>query len=106
MSINAKPSLTMPAPRAPINQGIDTNNALVQSHNAIYQQLLAQISEKNTYDNAIVTLNPYATAPISLYLGVWVETSEAVFIEVIDSEKTQFLSCINIKFILVLILFR
>lgn len=88
MSINAKPSLTMPAPRAPINQGIDTNNALVQSHNAIYQQLLAQISEENTYDNAIVTLNPYSTAPLSLYLGVWVETSEAVFIEVIDSEKT------------------
>lgn len=88
MNVNQQSSLTMPAPRAPVNQKIDTDNAMVQNHNAIYQQLLAQIREDNTYTHAVITLNPYGTAPLSLYLGVWVETSEAIDICVFDSEQT------------------
>ncbi|EDT8877883.1 arylsulfatase [Salmonella enterica subsp. enterica] len=52
-----------------MNQKIDTDNAMVQNHNAIYQQLLDQIREDNTY-HAVITLNPYGTAPLSLYPGV------------------------------------
>lgn len=70
MNVNQQSSLTMPAPRAPVNQKIDTDNEMVQNHNAIYQQLLAQIREDNTYTHAVITLNPYGTAPLSLYLGV------------------------------------
>lgn len=81
MNVNQQSSLTMPAPRAPVNQKIDTDNAMVQNHNAIYQQLLAQIREDNTYTHAVITLNPYGTAPLSLYLGVWVETSEPGIVE-------------------------
>ncbi len=50
-----------------MNQKIDTDNAMVQNHNAIYQQLLDQIREDNTYTHAVITLNPYGTAPLSLY---------------------------------------
>ncbi|HAF5787260.1 TPA: arylsulfatase [Salmonella enterica] len=53
-----------------MNQKIDTDNAMVQNHNAIYQQLLDQIREDNTYTHAVITLNPYSTAPLSLYPGV------------------------------------
>ncbi|EAB0346648.1 arylsulfatase [Salmonella enterica] len=53
-----------------MNQNIDTDNAMVQNHNAIYQQLLDQIREDNTYTHAVITLNPYGTAPLSLYPGV------------------------------------
>ncbi len=54
MDVNQQSSLTMPAPRAPVNQKIDTDNAMVQNHNAIYQQLLAQIREDNTYTHAVI----------------------------------------------------
>lgn len=70
MYVNQQSSLAMPAPRAPMNQKIDTDNAMVQNHNAIYQQLLDQIREDNTYTHAVITLNPYSTAPLSLYPGV------------------------------------
>ncbi|MGC0590694.1 arylsulfatase, partial [Salmonella enterica] len=70
MYVNQQSSLAMPAPRAPMNQKIDTDNAMVQNHNAIYQQLLDQIREDNTYTHAVITLNPYGTAPLSLYPGV------------------------------------
>ncbi|EAQ6133780.1 arylsulfatase [Salmonella enterica] len=53
-----------------MNQKIDTDNAMVQNHNAIYQQLLDQIREDNTYTHAVITLNPYGIAPLSLYPGV------------------------------------
>lgn len=39
-----------------MNQKIDTDNAMVQNHNAIYQQLLDQIREDNTYTHAVITL--------------------------------------------------
>ncbi|EHN2898415.1 TPA: arylsulfatase [Salmonella enterica subsp. enterica serovar Wien] len=70
MYVNQQSSLAMPAPRAPMNQKIDTDNAMVQNHNAIYQQLLDQIREDNTYTHAVITLNPYGIAPLSLYPGV------------------------------------
>lgn len=70
MYVNQQSSLAMPAPRAPMNQKIDTDNAMVQNHNAIYQQLLDQIREDNTYTHAVITLNHYGTAPLSLYPGV------------------------------------
>lgn len=80
--------VNMPAPREPINQKIDTNNALVLNHNAIYEQRLAEITQSNTCDKAIVTVNPYGTAPLSLYLGVWMDEAAALEINVVDSEAT------------------
>lgn len=56
--------VNLPAPRESINQKIDTNNALVLNHNAIYEQRLAEITQSNTCDKAIVTVNPYGTASI------------------------------------------
>lgn len=56
MYVNQQSSLAMPAPRAPMNQKIDTDNAMVQNHNAIYQQLLDQIRDDNTYAHAVITL--------------------------------------------------
>ncbi|VEA40139.1 arylsulfatase [Salmonella enterica subsp. enterica] len=69
MNKKSSSMVNMPAPREPINQKIDTNNALVLNHNAIYEQRLAEITQSNTCDKAIVTVNPYGTAPLSLYLG-------------------------------------
>lgn len=56
MYVNQQSSLAMPAPRAPMNQKIDTDNAMVQNHNAIYQQLLDQIRDDNIYTHAVITL--------------------------------------------------
>lgn len=40
----------------------------------------------NDYDNAIVTLDPYSTAPLSLYLGIWGKLNEDIKINVQDSK--------------------
>ncbi|HEF0007496.1 TPA: aryl-sulfate sulfotransferase, partial [Citrobacter braakii] len=73
-------------PRMPVNQKIDVDNATVLSHNAIYQTLLSAVMETNDYDNAIVTLDPYSTAPLSLYLGIWGKLNEDIKINVQDSK--------------------
>lgn len=70
----------------PVNQKIDVDNATVLSHNAIYQTLLSAVMETNDYDNAIVTLDPYSTAPLSLYLGIWGKLNEDIKINVQDSK--------------------
>ncbi|EOI7006504.1 arylsulfatase, partial [Salmonella enterica subsp. enterica serovar Kentucky] len=57
MNKKSSSMVNMPAPREPINQKIDTNNALVLNHNAIYEQRLAEITQSNTSDKAIVTVN-------------------------------------------------
>lgn len=88
MNKKSSSMVNMPAPREPINQKIDTNNALVLNHNAIYEQRLAEITQSNTCDKAIVTVNPYGTAPLSLYLGVWMDEAAALEINVVDSEAT------------------
>ncbi|HBJ7906350.1 MULTISPECIES: aryl-sulfate sulfotransferase [Salmonella] len=88
MNNKSSSMVNMPAPREPINQKIDTNNALVLNHNAIYEQRLAEITQSNTCDKAIVTVNPYGTAPLSLYLGVWIDEAAALEINVVDSEAT------------------
>lgn len=54
MYVNQQSSLAMPAPRAPMNQKIDTDNAMVQNHNAIYQQLLDQIREDGDAANLLI----------------------------------------------------
>ncbi len=85
MQIN-KLQISQPEPRTPVNQKIDVDNATVLSHNAIYQTLLSAVMETNDYDNAIVTLNPYSTAPLSLYLGIWGKLNEDIKINVQDSK--------------------
>lgn len=85
MQIN-KLQISQPEPRMPVNQKIDVDNATVLSHNAIYQTLLSAVMETNDYDNAIVTLDPYSTAPLSLYLGIWGELNEDIKINVQDSK--------------------
>lgn len=84
MQIN-KLQISQPEPRMPVNQKIDVDNATVLSHNAIYQTLLSAVVETNDYDNAIVTLDPYSTAPLSLYLGIWGKLNEDIKINVQDS---------------------
>ncbi|NJH73402.1 arylsulfatase [Salmonella enterica subsp. enterica serovar Anatum] len=53
-----------------MNQIIDTAHSMLQTQHAKSQQLLAHIREDNTYNHAVITLNPYGTAPLSLYPGV------------------------------------
>lgn len=85
MQIN-KLQISQPEPRTPVNQKIDVDNATVLSHNAIYQTFLSAVMETNDYDNAIVTLDPYSTAPLSLYLGIWGKLNEDIKINVQDSK--------------------
>lgn len=61
----------LPAPRPAVNQHIDENNAMVISHNTIYQSCFEQITQDNTAENAIIMLDPYGTAPLSAYAGIW-----------------------------------
>lgn len=64
-------SVVLPAPRPAINQGIDINNEIVLNHTAIYENCLAQVTQENTVENALMLLDPYGTAPLSAYAGVW-----------------------------------
>ncbi|WP_313109300.1 aryl-sulfate sulfotransferase N-terminal domain-containing protein [Atlantibacter sp.] len=73
-----------PAPRAPVIQRIDPTDPLVVSHNDIYATLLNQITVNNVQNNALLFLNPYGTAPLSLYIGMWSEMDEHVTITVTD----------------------
>ena len=61
----------LPASRPAVNQHIDENNAMVISHNTIYQSCFEQITQDNTAENAIIMLDPYGTAPLSAYAGIW-----------------------------------
>lgn len=76
--------IALPTPRPAINQGIDSNNEMVFSHSAIYQNCLAQISDVNTLDNVLMTLNPYGTAPLSAYAGVWSDEVRTVTLSIQD----------------------
>ncbi|MCU6173813.1 aryl-sulfate sulfotransferase [Citrobacter cronae] len=80
----ATQNITLPTPRPAINQGIDSDNEMVLSHSAIYQNCLAQISDANTLDNALMTLNPYGTAPLSAYAGVWSDEVRTVTLSIQD----------------------
>lgn len=52
-------SVVLPAPRPAINQGIDINNEMVLNHTAIYENCLAQVTQENTVENALMLLDPY-----------------------------------------------
>lgn len=75
---------SLPAPRPAIAQGIDINNDMVLKHNAIYQQCLVQITVEHTVDNALIMPNPYDTAPLSAYAGIWSPTDAEVTLQVQD----------------------
>lgn len=66
-------------PRPPINQGIDTNNAMVLQHTAIYNGALSTITEGMQTVGLMV--NPYGTAPLSGYLGIWSPTSNPIRVQ-------------------------
>ncbi|TNV19779.1 aryl sulfotransferase [Buttiauxella sp. B2] len=74
----------LPNPRTAINQGIDPEDSLVVAHTQVYDNLLADISTFITQENPNITLDPYGTAPLSLYIGLWSETAEIVNITVVD----------------------
>lgn len=76
--------ITLPTPRPAINQGVDSDNEMVLNHSAIYQNCLAQISDVNTLDNVLMTLNPYGTAPLSAYAGVWSDEVRTVTLSIQD----------------------
>lgn len=82
--------LNIPAPREPINQGTDENNVLVQEHNATYNRLLSSVTSENTLDKALVALDPFGTAPLSLYLGVWGDAEDELTISVVDTLRTTY----------------
>lgn len=69
-------------PRRAVNQGIDKENLLVKNHTRIYNTLLTHVSDHP--ETVSVSLNPYGTAPLSGYLGVWVNNDEPVKIQVTD----------------------
>lgn len=79
---------SLPAPRPAIAQGIDINNEMVLKHNAIYQQCLAQITVEHTVDNALIMPNPYDTAPLSAYAGIWSPTDAEVTLQVQDVARS------------------
>ncbi|EGT0666930.1 aryl-sulfate sulfotransferase [Citrobacter werkmanii] len=81
--------LKLPAPRPPVNQKIDINNTMVLEHNAIYQGIFSAVTENNSYSNALITLDPYDTAPLSLYLGVWANKNEDLIISVQERNGTN-----------------
>jgi len=83
---------TLPAPRSAINQGVDVNNAMVLSHTAIYQDSLTQITEDNTLEKARITLNPYGTAPLSAYAGIWSSENREITLHIQDVAKTAVLT--------------
>lgn len=61
----------LPAPRPAVNQHIDDNNSMVISHNTIYQNSFELVTQANTVENALIMLDPYGTAPLSAYAGIW-----------------------------------
>lgn len=88
MNTLAVKSIALPAPRPAINQGIDINNEMVLSHTAIYADCLAQVTQENTVENALMVLNPYGTAPLSAYAGVWSLEPAEILVTVQDVAKT------------------
>lgn len=81
--------ITLPTPRPAINQGVDSDNEMVLNHSAIYQNCLAQISDVNTLDNVLMTLNPYGTAPLSAYAGVWSDGVRTVTLSIQDLAQSM-----------------
>ncbi|HAE2268385.1 TPA_asm: aryl-sulfate sulfotransferase [Salmonella enterica subsp. salamae serovar 60:g,m,t:z6] len=79
---------TLPAPRPAINQGIDTQNAMVLNHTAIYEHNLSQIAESNTVQNALIVLNPFTTAPLSAWAGIWSVGVQRLTLRVEDVAQT------------------
>ena len=69
-------------PRPPVNQGIDTNNATVLRHNQIYETLLSHVTEGS--GNVYLSVNPYGTAPLSGYLGLWATSVNPVGVRITD----------------------
>lgn len=66
-------------PRPPVNQGIDLNHPLVLGHRATYEAALASLHEGMKGIGVIV--NPYGTAPLAGYIGMWSADGAAVQIE-------------------------
>lgn len=74
----------LPLPRPAINQGIDKENDIVVAHTKIYSDLLANIDNSVSQANPILSLDPYGTAPLSLYIGFWSDKAEMVTLNVVD----------------------
>ena len=92
MKRSAVQQYVLPAPRPAINQGVDRNNSMVISHAAIYQDSLTQITVENTPDNARISLNPYGTAPLSAYVGIWSSENREITLHIQDRAKTAVLT--------------
>lgn len=69
-------------PRPPINQGIDINNQMVIRHTTIYNSLLSHVTEGSP--TAGWSHNPYGTAPLSGYLGVWSTSTNPIRVQISD----------------------
>ena len=69
-------------PRPPIHQGVDLNNFTVLQHTAIHDILLSHITPGT--GNVYISINPYGTAPLSGYVGVWAVTTNPIQIHIID----------------------
>ena len=82
----------LPSPRPAIQQGIEPNNTMVVSHTAIYQDSLAQITQENTLNNALIIFNPYGTAPLSAYAGIWSSEVREIALHIQDIAKTAVLT--------------
>ncbi|EDP8644155.1 arylsulfatase [Salmonella bongori] len=79
---------TLPAPRPAVNQGIDKQNAVVLNHTAIYEHSLSQIAESNTVQNALIILNPFTTAPLSAWAGIWSAGTRRLTLRIEDVAQT------------------
>ena len=80
--------MTLPTPRPAINQGVDNNNAMVMSHTNIYQDYLSQVMRENTLENVLVIPDPFGTAPLSAWIGVWSLEVRDIALQIQDVAKS------------------
>jgi len=67
-------------PRLPVNQGINPNHPMVLRHNAIYNGAISTITEGMQQVGLMV--NPYGTAPLSGYPGIWAPSSNPIRVQI------------------------
>lgn len=77
-------------PRRSVKQGIDLNHETVKRHTEIYNKLIEDIPRSS---QGTVWLNPYGTAPLSGYLGIWSESEEKIQIYITDNIGKSIPAC-------------
>ncbi|MCE9891445.1 aryl-sulfate sulfotransferase N-terminal domain-containing protein, partial [Kluyvera intermedia] len=62
--------------------------AMVMSHTNIYQDYLSQVMRENTLENVLVIPDPFGTAPLSAWIGVWSLEVRDIALQIQDVAKS------------------